>query len=314
MSAGITVALLGSNEAGRHLGKKGTESDLTLYNLVREDHAATLVEPTHFPEKFPPLLYALAMADRTLFFAAGLSREFAEMVATADQFDTPTTFVLSAGIGEEELRRALKGTSLELSPTAADDLPKLRETLEQWTVRPKLGPLRVRIDHAFPVKGVGAVALGIVREGTLRVHDRLQLYPTTHVVEVRSIQVHDREVTEAGGGSRVGVALKGTDAGELERGQTLAPEGTLEVGEQLEAAEFRLCRYYAGSLGIGSRLHVLVGLDLAPASVTTYANAVVGLHTDRGVSYRPGDPIVLADLSVPKGPRVVGRGRVRRSS
>ncbi|HLY77098.1 MAG TPA: hypothetical protein VKT21_04365, partial [Thermoplasmata archaeon] len=96
------VALLGPPELGKELGKKGTTSDLTLYHLVRDGRVLTTVEPTQFPDKFPPLLYSIALADRVILVVAGLDRAFAESVATLDLFDIPVSAYLGSGVGDAE--------------------------------------------------------------------------------------------------------------------------------------------------------------------------------------------------------------------
>ena len=50
MPGAVTVALVGGRDVAKDLGKKGTSSDITLYNAVRDGHALTVVEPTQFPE------------------------------------------------------------------------------------------------------------------------------------------------------------------------------------------------------------------------------------------------------------------------
>ncbi len=305
--AAVTVALVGSKELGRELGKKGTASDITLYNSVRDGHAVTAVEPTQFPEKFPPLLVTLAIADRIVLHVPSLTKEVAEAAATVDLFDAPVLQVLGGTVGEEELRRVFRGTRLETAPTEPLDLPRLRTMIGSWVAEPRPGPVKVRIDHAFPVKGVGAVVLGVVRQGSVKAHDRLRLYPTEKEVEVRSIQVHDVEVKEAATGERVGLALKGLEAEELSRGQTLAPPGALHVAQEIRGSGWRTCRFYRGTPAAGQSLHLLVGLQFVPARLESLDGGNVHLRPDRPVAFSAGDPLHVADLSATSGPRIVGR-------
>jgi selenocysteine-specific translation elongation factor len=314
MASAVTVAIVGARDQAKELGRKGTSSDITLYNAVRDGHAVTLIEPTQFPDKFGALLFALGMADRTLFIVDALGREVAETAAVVDLFETPVDLALGPAVGETELRRAFKGTRIETAPAAPLDFPKLRAALDEWSAPPAPGDVVVRIDHAFPVKGVGAVALGVVRRGTLKAHDKLRLYPTEKIVEVRSVQVHDVDVPTAATGERVGVAIKGVDADELSRGQTLAPDGSLRVATTLSAAVDKPCRYYKGTISEGLVGNLLVGLQLVPARVTSgSAGGPLTLDTDRPVVFAPGDAAFLADLSAAPGPRIAGRLRLPAS-
>jgi selenocysteine-specific translation elongation factor len=307
MATAVTVALVGANDIAKELGKKGTASDLTLFNAVHDEHAATIVEPTQFPEKLAPLFEALAMADRCLLVVAELAKPVAEAIAAVDLADLPTTVVVGPAVGPAELDRVLKGTRLEAAPRLALDLPKLRAEVEGWSAPQVDGPVEVPIDHAFPVKGVGAVALGVVRRGTLHAHDRLRLFPTPKEVEVRSVQVHDIDRKEASCGERVGVSLKGVDADELERGQVLAPAGGLREGPAVTGGPLVRCRYYRGDAGPGARLHLALGLEVIPCTLDRSDGAGTAVTADRPVAWRAGQAGFLLDLGVPAGPRIVGR-------
>ena len=305
--SGVTIATVGANEFAKELGKKGTASDLTLFNWVHDTQAVTLVEPTQFPEKLFPLFHTLAMADRVLLVVRELTRPVAETIAVLELVDLPTTVVQGPAVGAAELDRVLKGGPLAAAPRVALDLPHLRELVAGWSAPVREGPVRVPLDHAFPVKGVGAVALGVVRRGTLRAHDKLRLYPTTKVVEVRSLQVHDIDRKEASSGERVGAALKGVEADELSRGQVLAPEGSLAVSDSLTLGPLARCRYYRGDAGPGAQLHLSIDLQVVPAVLDELSATATRVTTDRPVVFAPGEPAYLLDLSVPVGPRFVGR-------
>jgi len=306
VTTGVTVAVVGAPNIAKELGKKGTESDIALYNSVTEGHATTLVEPTQFPEKFSPLLTALSMADRCLLVVSELTRSVAETIATVELAEAPTTVVLGPAVGEAELARALKGGRLEAAPRVPLDFPKLRELIDGWKAPLAEGPVMVPIDHAFPVKGVGAVALGVVRRGTLHAHDRLRLWPTAKVLDIRSIQVHDIDRHEAECGERVGIALKGVDADELSRGQVLAPEGSLAESTELKGP-FQKCRYYRGDAATGAAVHLSHGLQVVPAEIGGLGSGAVRVTADRLIARIKGVPAYLVDLSVPTGPRLIGR-------
>jgi selenocysteine-specific translation elongation factor len=303
----VTVALVGAQDVAKELGKKGTASDLTLFNAVHDAHAMTVVEPTQFPEKLAPLVEALAMADRCLLTVLELSRPVAETIAVVDLTDVPTTVVVGPSIGDAELDRVLKGSRLDSAPRVPLDYPHLRAMLEEWNAPSVEGPVEVPIDHSFPVKGVGAVALGVVRRGTLHAHDRLRLFPTGKDVDIRSIQVHDADRRDAACGERVGIALKGVDADELSRGQVLAPPGTFRESPAVLGGPLTRCRYYRGDAGPGAQLHLALGLQVVPAILDRADAAGVAVTADRPVAYRTGTTALLLDLSVPAGPRIFGR-------
>lgn len=305
--AGVTIAIVGARDVAKEFGKKGTASDVTMFNQVTEGHAVSCVEPTNFPEKVAPLFIALGMADRALLVIDQLSRAIAETIAVADLYEVPTTIVLGPSVGGEEVGRLLKGTRFEDAPRSALDYPSLRQLLDGWMPRIEDGPVAVPIDHAFPVKGVGAVALGVVRMGTLRAHEKLRLWPTPKLVEVRSIQVHDVEVPQAMGGDRVGVALKGVDPDELARGQILAPEGSLHASPSLLGIDLVPCRYHRTPWGEGAQMHLAAGLQVVPVAVGAREEKQAIFTADRPVAFRPGQRAYVLDLSATAGPRIAAR-------
>jgi selenocysteine-specific translation elongation factor len=64
----------------------------------------------------------------------------------------------------------------------------------------------VPVDHAFNVKGVGVVVLGIVVYGAVQKHATLNVLARRKTAQVRSIQKHDEEFDVAWEGDRVGLA------------------------------------------------------------------------------------------------------------
>jgi len=307
MPTGVTVAIVGAPEVAKEFAKKGTSSDLTLYNHVRDGHATTLVEPTQFPEKLPPLVTALGMADQCLLVITELTKPVAETIATVELVAVPTTVVLGPSVGETEVARLLKGGRLESAPRKPLDPVHLRELIDGWIAPDVPGPTRVPIDHIFPVKGVGTVALGVVRQGTLHAHDRLRLWPSPKEVEVRSIQVHDIDRKDAACGERVGLALKGVEADEVSRGETLAPAGSLSEGSRLKTGPLEKCRYYRGNVAHGGQFQLAVGLQVVPAILEETGASGGVIVPDRPVVFRPNESALLLDLSAPSGPRIVGR-------
>jgi elongation factor 1-alpha len=89
------------------------------------------------------------------------------------------------------------------------------------------GQFRMYIDRTYNVQGVGAVASGTIKSGEVEAGDELLLGPMAdgdfRPVTVRSIEMHYHRVDEAKAGRIVGIALKGVDESEIERGMVLVP-------------------------------------------------------------------------------------------
>src|SRR4030066_1967866 len=74
----LTVAVLGTLGYGDTLGKKGTSTDITLYNLKKGDDTVTFIEPTRYPERLAPLFYATSMAKKAVVVVDELNSTFGE--------------------------------------------------------------------------------------------------------------------------------------------------------------------------------------------------------------------------------------------
>jgi selenocysteine-specific elongation factor len=86
---------------------------------------------------------------------------------------------------------------------------------------------RLPIDRVFTVKGFGTVVTGTLVAGRFAIDDRVEVYPRGVQSKVRGLQVHGRAVEQAAAGQRTAVNLQGVDRAAIERGDVLAPAGTL---------------------------------------------------------------------------------------
>ncbi|MCL4324110.1 MAG: EF-Tu/IF-2/RF-3 family GTPase [Candidatus Thermoplasmatota archaeon] len=312
MPKSLTCALLGSKTLGGELGKKGTSTDITLYNHSTEALNVSYVEPTQFPEKYPSLLNAIHMGGgRVVLAVEAITKDLGEIVVTLDMMGAKDGLIaVPETLGKEDLQRMLKGTILEHYEFVSLDPKAIRQKVEAWPEKTgDEGSLLLPLDHAFPVRGVGTVALGLVERGRVKAHDRLRLFPTDTMVEVRSLQVHDVDMTEAGIGQRVGLALKGVEADEIRRGQVLAPPDGLKTGDLLQLRGYTPCKFFKGKAGEGDKVHVSLGLDDAPAKITTVDGSNLTLTLSRPMAWTPGDRALVVDLSGSGNrPRVAGFG------
>ena len=110
--------------------------------------------------------------------------------------------------------------------TGLDTLDRLFETLPKRAT-PEREAFRMYVDRSYKVTGVGAVASGTVNSGVVEAGDELLLGPMAdgsfREVEVRSIEMHYHRVDRATAGRIVGIALKGVDEEDVERGMALVP-------------------------------------------------------------------------------------------
>ncbi|WFC12439.1 selenocysteine-specific translation elongation factor [Aeromonas salmonicida] len=104
-------------------------------------------------------------------------------------------------------------------------------------------PPRLYVDRVFTANGTGTVLTGTLQQGSLKVGDKLRLYPADREVQVRSLQAYHQSVDEIGAVCRVAVGLKKVPHKEVARGHCLT-----SAAGQCEAATHLIVRLNGESL------------------------------------------------------------------
>ena len=171
------------------------------------------------------------------------------------------------------------------------------------------GPVIIHVDHAFDVKGVGTVVLGVVRQGTVNVHDELTLLPSGKNILVKSIQMHDEPVEKSDSPARVGLAIKGIPAEEISRGDVICLPDTLKVSSDPISVKFTKSMFFKGELAENQTYMISVGLQIKPAKIKQTGN-LLEITVEKPVVYRPGQTCVLLKPDN-QGTRIVGKGMIQ---
>lgn len=302
----ITLAILGSIGYGNNLGKKGTSTDITLYNLKKDEDTVTLIEPTRYPERLAPLFYACALATKALVVVDEINATFGEQLVMLHCSNIKGGyFVLRNFVPKEKIEPLIKGTSLENFEFIDDDPNQIREKLlfdaanQKMTDTKQVGS--VPVDHAFNVKGVGVVVLGIVVNGLISKHAVLNVLPSAKTAQIRSIQKHDDEFNIASEGDRVGLALKNVAVEDLDRGIVLTNDPQIKTSNKL-SSKASLVKYWQIPLKQGMVMHIGHWTQFITAKVDEMVETDDPKHPsliltlDKPLVYLPGDKAVLMYL------------------
>ena len=339
------ISIIGSEKSGRtslaaNLGKKGTESDITLYNFVKGDQIYSFVDANGYPGSLKSLINAINLSDIALICvpSTGLNAQVGECIVALDLLgnkrglflitmsDTSNPVALS-GLSEK-IKAITKGTNLEswgsiaISTTSFEGMEDLKgkifalgeEASRSNSAKNDL-PTRVIVDHFFNVTGIGCVVLGVVIQGTLKMHDNLNVFPINRPTEIRSIQSNDVDMKSANAGIRVGLALKGVQSKDFDRGYLISQKEEVSSKFNLKC---RLTRFTSG-LGVGDTVHLFAGLQVMPATIGTISIAGkdvtqappgsecdVSMTTQSNIAYTKGDRFLIAQLNNPKQRLVAG--------
>lgn len=221
----LTLFVYNADEFLRQVSKKGTASDIQFHERKTDDVIMTLISPLMYPEKISSLTDSIYPSDIAFVNVSGLNRELGEVIVALDLMGPDRGYITFSDQSiQDQVKPMLRGTRLEKYVISDKQPMELVEVIEKNETSRKDGKTTVMIDHFFDVKSVGTVALGFVFQGKVKKHQSLKASYIDKDVQVKSIQMHDVDVEEAGPGARVGLALKGVDPGELERGMILTEE------------------------------------------------------------------------------------------
>jgi selenocysteine-specific translation elongation factor len=316
----LNVAVIGPDGYAKDLGKLGTTSDITFYNQKKDEVTVTLVEATRYPEKLSSLFYAVSLADTIILVVDEIGPAFGECILLLDCAGKDRgLIVLRNFISPEQIAPLIRGTVVSGYEIVPDDPRLLRERLvsEASAVRPLSSTMgaassgAVPVDHFFAVKGIGTVALGVVAQGVVKRHDNLRVYPTTKQALVRSMQKHDDDAESAYAGERVGLALKGVEIDDLDRGYVLSNNPAL-ISSSTLTGRAELIPYWPNPIREGMVLYIGHWMQFLPARVAFVDNAgdwkrpELTLRTEKDLVYLPEATGILHYLEGGKL-RIVGK-------
>ncbi|MCX9085588.1 MAG: translation elongation factor EF-1 subunit alpha [Candidatus Methanoperedens sp.] len=142
-------------------------------------------------------------------------------------------FIPTSAFKGDNLAKLSENTKWYTGPTllAALDTLKLPE-------KPTTLPLRIPVQDAYTISGIGTVPVGRVETGVMKPGDKIIFMPAKAVGEVKSIEMHHQEIKEAVPGDNIGWNVRGVEKKDIRRGDvcgsvakppTVAEEFTAQI-------------------------------------------------------------------------------------
>jgi len=283
----LNVALVGSEDLARRLGKKGDTRDIESYvhkeSRGDEVRILALLRPLKFPESIRPMLSVLDVCKAGLLEIPELSASVGEsMVALGCAGISRGSAIISPDEGvwidSDQVRVMLDQAGLgdwEIVEGEIDEhgirdrLFEIQDEMAASMEASNSSPLILPVDQHFNVKGVGLVAIGYVQSGSVSKHDEVEVMPASDVGVVRSLQVMDDDVDRAITGDRVGVALRNLREQSLHRGCMICVpgEGGLESHEK-SRFELEVAPFQRKALAVGEVIHAASDLQFSVGRVS----------------------------------------------
>ena len=267
MVLSINFVVLGKQDIASEFGKKGTVTDLSLYDRKESDIIKTWVTPSGFPDKIQPLFQAINLAEYVIFHVDKLDKFTGEQIIALDSLKKEKGILSHTfDVDESKLDAMIKGTVVEKYTKVDQD--KIKEEMDKLEPILNDGPSEMVIDHCFDVKGVGTVILGKVTTGKIKQYDNLKLYPAGIDILIKSIQMHDDPVSESFSPARVGLAVKGVKPDEVGRGDIISEDGSVKVKKEIEL-DFQKNPFYKSEISENQGCLVNVGLQIKSAKFSS---------------------------------------------
>ncbi|MBI1971697.1 MAG: translation elongation factor EF-1 subunit alpha [Candidatus Aenigmarchaeota archaeon] len=116
--------------------------------------------------------------------------------------------------------------------------PTLLESLDSIQLPPKPidKPLRLPVQDVYDIKGIGVVPVGRIETGTLKPGDQIVFMPSGAKAEVKSVEMHHKQLTQAEPGDNVGFNVRGISRDQIKRGDVVGkPDNPPTVAKEFTA-------------------------------------------------------------------------------
>ncbi len=311
---GLTVGVFGTDKEVKSrfqsaIAKKSEAGGVDVHVRTEAGRRYSFLDSPDFPERVQGYAEVASIVDHAFFCfpsSGKLAAPDGELAVLLSSLGLPgTILVFDRSSPPEAALAALKGTAL--ADYAVEERQPESAAIDLSRIRPRGGAQSgtlVYVDRAFTVKGVGTVALGFVLFGKVSVHDQLRPIPGPKDVrvDVKGIQVSDVDYDEAGRGVRVGLSLRGIEAGELQRSHWL-DDGSLSAVERLELRVER-SQFYRQELN-GREMHLQIQGETVPAKLSSRGGGLAEATLPWQVPSWEGMGAAILDLNG-KGLRVAG--------
>jgi len=301
----INVAVVGGKDFAPSVGKKGTVTDVTFYEIKKGSDSVTLIEPSKYPEKLSSLFYAVSMSEYAILVVDAIDARLGETIVMLDAMGLDKGWiVLRNFIQKEQLAPLLADTCLADYAHIEDDDVKTREMLISFAGTLSKVPGEgtcgsCPVDSHFNVKGVGTVVLGSVIDGYFKKHDKMRVLPLEKEIVLKSIQKHDIDSDFGYQGDHVGLALRGIDSDELDRGYVLTTDASIKMSKSV-SGKARMVKYWPAPVKEGMVLHVGHWMQMVPGRVESSSgdakNPELRIALESPMIHKPGDTALIMYL------------------
>ena len=132
-------------------------------------------------------------------------------------------FIPTSAFEGDNMKDPSANTPWYKGPTILQALNNLKEPEKPTTL-----PLRIPVEDAYTISGIGTVPVGRVETGVMKKGDQVVFMPSGASGEVKSIEMHHEEIPQAIPGDNIGWSVRGIGKNDVRRGDVCGPKGDKE--------------------------------------------------------------------------------------
>ena len=332
--------ILGDTSIANDLGKKGTSTDITIYDRKTNNQINSYCFSNTYPDKIQSLLQSIAMADYAILNISQLDSFLGEQIIALDIFNIKSGFILhNYNIDIEKIKNIIKKTNISSYPIL-DSIEEIKSNIMQLqaednenekkgkdnkenrliTSTESFAPstlqksnsntnnfVYIPIDHVFDVKGVGTVILGCIKHGEIKTYDELEINPINKNIVIKSIQMHDDPVNYSKKPARVGLAIKGVTAKDISRGDIITSSGISKTISNSFQIKFNKNPYFRGEIIETQNYMINIGLQIRSVKIKKMNDSELYVTLEKPIAYIENDLCIVFSPDS-KTMRIIGHG------
>ncbi len=290
---------MGDTSIASDLGKKGTSTDISIYDKKTNDQIFSYCYSNTYPEKLQSLLQSIAISEYAILNITRLDSFLGEQMLALDIFNLKRGFILySFEVDIEKVKNIIKKTNLS-SFQIVDSLEQLKKHLSELkpveyeeneapssdAATTATNSVYIPIDHVFDVKGVGTVVLGSIKQGEIKTYDELELNPLNKPVVIKSIQMHDDPVSHSKKFSRVGLAIKGVSAKDVSRGDIITSPSLSKIISDSFQIKFNKNPFFKEDIIETQNYMISVGLQIRTVKIKKIEGNEIAITLEKPIAY-----------------------------
>jgi len=293
----LSIGIFHNEDLGNQLGKKGTESDILMFNRKTDNSIFNFMIP--FNDKLTTKTQIISTIDYAIIYIEKLTSSIGETIMLIDSLNiTNGLIVIPEYTDTTQIKKIIENTNLQKFEIIEMKIPMIMEKLENIKIKnDNSKPPVVVVDHSFNVKGIGEIILGVVKQGIIHKHDKMILLPAEKEVTIRSIQIQDKNYDEAEAGCRVGLAIKGAVVDEMKRGSIFTTKENAKISKSFKLKINKNPYYPEIKKGV---FHATIGMQNTPVNIIFISDDIIEIETNKKISYTGNDFFILLDLNAEK--------------